>query len=307
VNDEQRVRLDQYLAEKFPEWSRSLLQKFIDQGRCTVNGLVVRRSKKLVAPSDEIILHLPTPPNFSGRTLPVIYSDENVLVINKPAGILTHSKGNLTDEFTVADFVASQMSTADLASFSPTNNRPGIVHRLDRATSGVLIAAKNLPAHRLLQKQFAARTAHKTYLAIVEKAPKLDAARIDLPIERNPKAPAEFRVGAAGKPASTDYRILEKLPVGGALVELKPATGRTHQLRVHLTHIGAPIVGDSLYGGGRDGDRMFLHAARLEITIPAEPNNQRRIFTAPLPDDFLAEIKRRDGRFDFKKWLGKND
>ena len=208
---------------------------------------------------------------------------------------MTHSKGEINDEFTVADFVRSRLK--DPKSFADSN-RPGIVHRLDRATSGVLIAAKNPETQKFLQKQFADRKAKKTYLALAEKTPKVSAARIDLPIGRNPKSPSEFRIDAKGKTAVTDYKILETFADNSALIELKPQTGRTHQLRVHLAHIGAPIIGDAVYGKAKikDGQipRMFLHAAELEITIPHEGENQRRTFVANLPGDFQQEIEKRE-------------
>lgn len=221
-------------------------------------------------------------PDFSKESLPVIYEDDNVLVINKPTGILTHAKGAVIEEFTVADFVKSKMLEPE------DNNRPGIVHRLDRATSGVLIAGKDPVSKRYLQKQFSERKAKKTYLAIVKGELKHQAAKIDLPIERNPKAPATFRISANGKPASTDYQVLS---TNGkySLVELKPLTGRTHQLRVHLRHLNAPILGDELYGGGKSPiGRLCLHAWQLEITIPT---SQRKTFTAPLPDDFKYALE----------------
>lgn len=160
-------------------------------------------------------------------------------------------------------------------------NRAGIVHRLDRATSGVMIVAKTPAALSWLQKQFSQRKAKKTYLAIVAGTMREQEAVIDMPIERNPKAPATFRVGANGKHALTHYRVLQ---TGNSysLLELKPETGRTHQLRVHLQQLGHPIVGDTLYGG-KTAERLFLHAHQLEITLP---NRERKTFASPMPDIF---------------------
>jgi len=156
------------------------------------------------------------------------------------------------------------------------------VHRLDRATSGVIIGARTQHALSWLQQQFARREAKKTYIAVVEGHVKQPEAIIDMPIERNPKAPATHRVHANGKNAVTSYKVLlenERY----SLLELRPTTGRTHQLRVHLAHIGHPIVGDPLYGSGKYGDRLYLHAEKLEITLP---DGQRRTFEAPLPPEF---------------------
>ncbi|MDR1197221.1 MAG: RluA family pseudouridine synthase [Candidatus Nomurabacteria bacterium] len=276
------MRLDSYLAKHHPEHSRATWQKFIKFGYVTVDGATEENVARAVDSSNFIKFDLPATPDFADQKLPIIYEDDNVLVINKPAGVLTHSKGALSDEFTVADFIKTQAGkTSDL----PDNNRFGIVHRLDRGTSGVIIGAKNAASLKYLQKQFSDHKVKKTYLAVVGKVPKQfdeketeDGFRIDLPIGRNPKKPATFRVDPKGKPAVTDVRLLQTFPDGTALLELKPQTGRTHQLRVHLAYIGAPIVGDVVYGdGAKAAERMLLHARELEITIPA---GQRKTFTA---------------------------
>jgi 23S rRNA pseudouridine1911/1915/1917 synthase len=336
------MRLDLYLAKEQPEFSRSLWQKYIKAGFVSVNGKVTtdfrarHDSDKITT---NISKHVKQP-----LDLPVIYEDDQVIVIDKPAGVLTHSKGALNDEFTVADFVRlktnRRLQAPSLQDFQENadplqapslqeNNRFGIVHRLDRATSGVIIAAKNDTAKKFLQKQFSDRKAHKTYLAIVEKAPKEPVAQINLPIARNPKKPSEFRVDPKGKPAITNYRVLETFNDQTALIELKPLTGRTHQLRVHLSSIGSPIVGDAIYNrrsidtvstktasstasselavGRRSlenlasselavrtvGQKMLLHALSLEITIPSDRENRRQIFTAEPPADFQKEIVKR--------------
>ena len=212
--------------------------------------------------------------------LPVLYEDDDCVVINKPAGILTHATGMLTTEATVASFLRSHLVAGP--EWQAGTNRAGIVHRLDRATSGVLIGAKTQAALSYLQKQFALRKVKKTYLAIVEGSLKEPEAVIDMPIERNPQAPATFRVGPNGKTAATHYKVLSERG-GYSLIELQPQTGRTHQLRVHLAQIGHPIVGDPLYGHGTYGDRLYLHAASLEITLP---NRERKVFSAPEPIEF---------------------
>jgi 23S rRNA pseudouridine1911/1915/1917 synthase len=280
------MRLDAFLAYTYPDFSRSTFQKFIADSRIEVNGQVTTNNKKNISENDEVVVNFPIPTSHDEQAAEfmkqIIYEDDNVIVINKPAGVLTHAKGALDEEFTVADFIKTRLGAdSDL----PDNNRTGIVHRLDRATSGILIAAKNAASQKLLQKQFADRKAHKTYLAITEHPPKLDKAQINLPIGRDPKMPSRFRVDGKGKSAVTDYKVLDYLTNGQALLQLKPATGRTHQLRVHLAHIGAPILGDIIYGKDK-ASHMFLHAAELEITIPGRTDNQRRTFTAPLPDYF---------------------
>jgi len=277
------------LAQEYPERSRSVWAKLIRRGEIKVNGKVAISASSTVNEADEVVV-TEAAELSQDLDLPVIYEDDNVLVINKPVGVLTHSKGALNEEFTVADFVKSRISLQG-TTLQEGNNRFGIVHRLDRGTSGVLICAKNDAARKFLQKQFSDRKAKKTYLAIVEKAPKEPAARIDLPIARDPKRPSQFRVDPKGKPAITDYQTLETFADGSALLELKPLTGRTHQLRVHLAYIGAPIIGDPVYslqGRSLQKERMFLHAAALEITIPG---GERKTFTAELSVDFQTKIK----------------
>ena len=212
----------------------------------------------------------------SSKELPILFLDDNVIVVNKPAGVLTHSKGALNDEFTLADFFRRYTSHA------LDTNRPGIVHRLDRDTSGVIIGARNDETATLLKKQFADRTTKKYYSAVVDGLPKLDKAVIDLPIGRNPSAPSTFRVDPKGKPAITSYEVL-KTNERQSLVELRPRTGRTHQLRVHMHYIKAPIAGDRVYGNEKSAPRLCLHAHTLEITIPAF---KRQVFTAPIPKEF---------------------
>lgn len=286
------MRLDYYLAKQYPDFSRSTFQKLIVDSKVTVNSQIETTSSREVTEVDSVQVSFPGENLFELERTKlasnIIYEDDNVIVINKPAGILTHAKGALTNEFTIADFIKSRIHSNDEAFMN--SNRTGIVHRLDRATSGVLIAAKNPEAQAMLQKQFANRKAHKTYQTIVEKAPKLPVAKIDLPIGRNPKKPSSFRIDAKGKPAVTNYETIKTLSSGAALLELKPVTGRTHQLRVHLAHIGSPIIGDSLYGSGKLGQRMFLHAKSLEITIPGKDENRRMTFAAPLPNDFKTKL-----------------
>lgn len=283
------MRLDATLAQQHPELSRSQLQQYIKIGLVSVNGKVIVKPSFDIAEDDAIDFDLPEAPDYSEDIASfranVIYEDDNVVVVNKPAGVLSHAKGGIEHEFTVADFVANEFNAEERSKLGD-NNRLGIVHRLDRATSGVMIAARNIDTYHLLTRQFADRKAHKTYLAVVEHTPKSPAATIDLPIGRNFAQLATFKVDASGKSAITNYRVLKEYDDGKALLELKPLTGRTHQLRVHLSYIGCPIVGDTVYGHGRQGDRLMLHAWQLEITIPGEPANQRQTFIAPPPEIF---------------------
>jgi pseudouridine synthase, rluA family len=270
-----KVRLDIYLSTKFDTTiSRSLWQKYIKAGYVSVNNKVATTPKFEVDETDEIALNLPEKEQ-ADVDLPILYEDDDVIVVNKPSGLLTHAKGGLSDEPTVAEIIRPKTS------FATDTDRPGIVHRLDRDTSGLLIIAKNPESAAHLQRQFAERTAKKTYIAITDGKPKLNAAKIDLPIGRNPSAPSTFRIDPNGKPAQTTYHVLAENDAQ-SLVELKPTTGRTHQLRIHLAHLNAPILGDRVYGKSSDC-RMMLHAQKLEITLPS---GERKVFEATIPDEF---------------------
>ena len=270
-----KMRLDIYLSTKFDTTiSRSLWQKYIKAGYVSVNSKVVTTPKFEVDETDEIALNLPEKEQ-ADVDLPILYEDDDVIVVNKPSGLLTHAKGGLSDEPTVAEIIRPKTS------FATDTDRPGIVHRLDRDTSGLLIIAKNSESAAHLQRQFAERTAKKTYIAITDSKPKLNAAKIDLPIGRNPSAPSTFRIDPNGKPAQTTYHVLTENDTQ-SLVELKPTTGRTHQLRVHLAHLNAPILGDRVYGKSSDC-RMMLHAQKLDITLPS---GERKVFEAEIPDEF---------------------
>jgi 23S rRNA pseudouridine1911/1915/1917 synthase len=269
-----KKRLDILLAERFTEQSRSTWQKHIKAGHVSVNGTVQLSPKYDVTESDQITTSVPDATDFSQHELPIVFMDDNVIVVNKPVGVLTHSKGALNDEFTVADFFR-RYTTAGLET-----NRPGIVHRLDRDTSGIIIGARNPETAHLLQKQFADRKTKKTYIAVVDGELKEPFAKVDLPIGRNPSAPSTFRVDAKGKQATTNYQTLA-VTDGLSLIELRPTTGRTHQLRVHMAYLNTPIHGDRVYG--KPADRLYLHAFRLEVTIP---QGDRRVFEAPLPEGF---------------------
>ena len=273
-----RKRLDHILVEQHPEFNRSTLQNFIK------SGYVKKKKKTIQKPNTEIELiknedgefllpkidlavpNRETPPDITNL---IIYEDENVLVLDKPAGMLSMAKGEFTLEPTLEDYGL-------------------LVHRLDRDTSGVVILGKNPAVQSYLRKQFQDRKTHKTYYAIVEGRPKLDAAKIDLPIARNIKHPTTFLVDPNGKPSQTFYKVL-KSDGKHSLLELKPVTGRTHQLRVHLKYLGHPIVGDKVYGD-ESADRLYLHAHSLEITIPSSDKNdtagERRTFEAKTPVEF---------------------
>lgn len=278
-------RIDVFVASCYLEFTRSSLEMLFEKKCVSINQEPVKPSYKL-RPGDKLTvdesLLLAEPPKVK---LPILYEDEDVVVINKPAGLLTHSKGALNIEATVASFIKDKLNDQSLAS-----NRAGIVHRLDRATSGVIITAKSSKAVSKLQKQFSQRKVKKSYLAVVEGIPEPEEALIDVPIERNPAKPQTFRVGVGGKSAQTKYRVIKTIGEGNkqySFLELTPLTGRTHQLRVHLSYIKHPIVGDYVYGHEFPGG-MLLHAASLELTLPS---GDRRVFSAATPTrikDFIG-------------------
>lgn len=276
-----KTRLDQEMVRRYPEYSRSTTQKYIKAGYVLVNGEPASSAKQDVTENDEIALTPPERTDTSEKELPILYLDDNVIVVNKPVGVLTHSKGALNDEFTVADFFRRYTTNA------LDTTRPGVVHRLDRETSGVIVGARNDETAAMLKKQFADRTTKKQYAAVVDGVPKLDKALIDLPIGRTPSAPSTFRVDSKGKPALTAYEVLASNGKQ-SLLELRPKTGRTHQLRVHMQYIKTPIAGDRVYGNQKTAPRMCLHAQSLEITIPT---SDRKVFTAPVPKEFKEMVQ----------------
>lgn len=269
------MRLDQYVIQELPRLSRGYAVRLINEEKVLVNGKPVKPGYKL-RESDRVTIDfdeasLDSIPEID---LPILYEDENVVVINKPAGVISHARGKYWDEPSVASFIRQKVANLE-------GERAGIVHRLDRATSGVMICAKNPETLKFLQKQFGDRNVIKTYTAIIVGHISPDEAVIDMPIERNPKAPSTFRVGPNGKSAITTYKLFQRGNDYDEL-ELTPKTGRTHQLRVHLKQRGHVIVGDMLYGAPEAG-RLFLHAHRLEITLPG---GNRTIFEAPIPKEF---------------------
>ncbi len=266
-------RLDSVLAERLPEQTRSRWQKLIGKGYITSDNIPLKAKATLKA-GTKLAIDVPEL-KIKPVDIDVIYEDDDVIVINKPSGLLSHSKGAFNDEFTVADFFKEQ--TSDTA-----KDRPGIVHRLDRATSGVMIGAKTLESKKFLQKEFSTRKVEKVYVAVGEGVFNKDHVILDWPIDRNPKQPSKFRVHANGKAAQTDIR---KLNSGDKWVafELRPRTGRTHQIRVHLAKLGNPIIGDVHYGAKTDlKGRVLLHARKLTTKLPS---GETKSFVAPVPQD----------------------
>ena len=257
----EKIRLDILMGEIYKSYNRSSLQKFIENGFVTVDGKLAQKPNQKFEKGAKIDLKIPDIMKNEDLVPETIYEDGNVIVFNKPAGLLSMAKGEYCPENTLERYGL-------------------LVHRLDRDTSGVVIMAKNPETQTFLRKQFQDRKTKKTYYAIVEGHLKLKEARIDLPIIRDMKRPTTFRVDPSGKASETYYKVVKENDKY-SLVELRPTTGRTHQLRVHMKYLGHPILGDPVYG--TKAGRLYLHANKLEITLPG---GKRTTFEAPLPKEF---------------------
>lgn len=292
-------RLDIWCVAKFPNRSRAAMQKAIAAGHIQINGAAVK-SRYIIKENDEVTIATPDTGTTETKaptpvTIPIIFEDKDVVVINKPAGITVHT-GEGAREFTVVDWLLSRYpaisAVGEIHPQTHQNDRPGIVHRLDKDTSGVLIAAKTQRAYEHLKKQFKYRRGSKEYLALVFGIPGEPMGRIVRPLARSKRNPLRRTIDPQGKEAITEWRKEETLAGRYALLRVFPHTGRMHQIRVHLHFLGFPLVGDKLYTFRRQRPpqgvtRHLLHAESLTLTMP---DGTRRTFTAPIPDDFAAVL-----------------
>lgn len=281
-------RVDKLLSEHFPNHSRSYFQYLIEQGSVTRNGQMVKK-RDIPKVGDEIaVFFLHTPEiELKPQDIPleILFEDEHLICINKPAGMVVHpAPGHFENTFVNA-------LLHHCRSLPPQDLRPGIVHRLDRYTSGVLVAAKTLDTHQKLIEAFSTRKMHKEYLAITVGSPGNQS--IDAPIGRHPVRRKEMTILATGREALTH---IETLASRGdfSLVRARPITGRTHQIRVHLKHLKTPVLGDSVYGPEKLSrklriDRQLLHAHRIIFTHPIQDNELE--ITAPPPEDFQKWVE----------------
>ena len=285
-----KLRLDQFLAKRLSEYSRSRLQQLIRTGFVRLNEQVPR-PRQIVRSGDKI--DLLEPPLEKIETLPepipldVLFEDDDLIVINKPAGLTVHP-GAGQREHTLVNALLSYCTTL---SGIGGKERPGIVHRLDKETSGCVVVAKNDIAHRELSKQFAARTVEKIYLALVAGKLRKPAGLIEEKIGRHPVHRRRMRVTSLrGRTATTEYRVI-RFSNQASLVECRLHSGRTHQLRVHLHHLGHPVLGDKIYAPrfAKNFPRQILHAWKLGFHHPR--TGDWKIFEAPLPADFATAIK----------------
>lgn len=285
------MRVDKFLATVLKEqYSRARIQKSILDGGLTINGITTSQPRTCVhaedccrlkiMPTEEVCLK----PNDSA--LDILYEDADLLVVNKPAGQVVHYGNGVEQGTTLVEALLSHCPLSTAAGAL----RPGVVHRLDQGTSGVMLFAKTDSAYPELTRMFAERRIHKTYYTFVHGIPKLHSGTIDAPIGRSTHDRTAMCVTTRGRPAVTHWERIEMFPnVNQALLVCQPITGRTHQIRVHLKHIGHPVVGDEKYGKKENppSKRLFLHAYRIEFEHPI--TKRKCLFTAPLPKAFLEK------------------
>ncbi|QER41388.1 RluA family pseudouridine synthase [Thermodesulfobacterium sp. TA1] len=279
-------RLDLFLKEKLPDLSRSRLQELIEASLVQVNERVVKPSYKIKL-QDLIRIKVPTPQplELKPKDVPfdIIYEDEHIAVINKPSGVVVHPAPGHQDDTLVHGLLKKLQNLSEIGG----KIRPGIVHRLDKDTSGIMLIAKNNHSHRELVEAFKQKQIEKTYIAIVYKHLKPKQGRIETFIGRHPVHRKKMAVLKEGKLAITLYEVKEYL-YKASLVLAKPITGRTHQLRVHFSHLGHPILGDPVYGGLKTDvpkpQRLMLHALRIKFLHPK--TNLEMEFETPIPEDF---------------------
>ena len=288
VADEPGVRLDKFVSNRHPEFSRTHLQKLISEGHIRVNGKVVKPGIKLYT-GDRVEVSIPPPPpsTLSPEAMPVkiVYEDNDLLVVDKAPGLTTHPSPGQTGHTLVNALLSYYPKLAEMGD----SLRPGIVHRLDKDTSGLIIVAKNSQAQLNLINQFKIRSVSKTYLTLVKGHLVPEQGIIEAPIGRDPADRKRMAVVTAGRLARSEYKVVKYLK-GYTLLEVKPETGRTHQIRVHLSAIGYPVVGDGVYGVKVPFlKRQFLHAYRLSFNLPA--TGERVEFKSALPDDLEEALK----------------
>ena len=285
--EEQPERLDKYLAARLPEFTRSRIQSMIKDGLVFVNGLPPRKAGQILEQGAGIRVDIPPAQPASivpeAIALDIIYEDDDLIVVNKPAGMVVHPSAGHSS----GTLVHAALAHAPQMEGIGGQQRPGVVHRLDKNTSGLILLAKNDRAHRWLQDQFRQREISKIYLALVDGHPPTPAGRIEAPIGRDAKMRQKMAVVSPekGRQAISEYHTLETFP-NHTLLEVHPLTGRTHQIRLHLLFLNCPVAGDTVYGRSRSTiptDRHFLHAYRLTLRLPGQAD--RVTFEAPLPQD----------------------
>jgi 23S rRNA pseudouridine1911/1915/1917 synthase len=278
-------RLDKILVSRFPEFSRARLQGLIADGFVLVNGAPAKKAGQVIDPGTTVEMRVPppVPSGLVGEDIPldIVFENEDLLVVNKPAGMVVHPAAGHDTGTLVHAALGYEPELEGVGG----EVRPGVVHRLDKDTSGLIVLAKNERAIRWLQDQFRLRYVEKTYLALVDGKPPTPTGRVEASIGRDPHNRKKMAVLPTnkGREAVSEYKTLESFKEH-TLLEFRPHTGRTHQIRLHCAFLGCPIVGDEVYGRKKfsvETNRHFLHAYRLTIVLPGE--NEARMFEAPLP------------------------
>ena len=298
-NEDNLKRLDVYISGEIESLSRSRAKNLIDSGFVFINGKVATKAGEAVKSGDtvEVLIEEPKTLNAEPQNIPldVVYEDSYLAVINKPKGLVTHPAAGSPDNTLVNALLFRKQNTQKCSSLIKVDNvRPGIVHRLDIDTSGIIICAWDEETHAFLAGQFKNRSVKKNYIAIVCGNPKENKGRIETFIARDPKDRKKFSVSGKGRNAITYYKVIKQW-LNYSLLLLRPKTGRTHQLRVHLKYLGIPVLGDTVYGYK---DKLFaqatlmLHSKSLEITIPSD--KEKHCFSSVLPQRFHDVIEKLD-------------
>lgn len=286
-------RLDKYLVTRFPEFSRARLQGLIAGGFVEVEGRAAKKGGQRLAGGEHVQVRIPPaqPVDLLPEDIPldVIFENDELIVVNKPAGMVVHPAAGHASGTLVNALLGYEPNIEGIGG----EERPGVVHRLDKDTSGLIMLAKNERAHRWLQDQFRLRKVEKTYLALVDGKPPTPSGRVEAHIGRDPSQRKKMAVTSAakGREAISDYKTLESFP-RHTLLEFHPHTGRTHQIRLHCAYLKCPIVADVVYGHKKPSlelGRQFLHAWRLNISLPGE--KLPRSFEAPLPEDLRRVLE----------------
>ena len=292
----QAQRLDKFLVDSLPEFSRTRLQSLIKDGLVMVDGEPAHKAGQVLEKPAVVQVQIPStgPSGLAPEAIPldIVFENQDLIVVNKPAGMVVHPAAGHSS----GTLVHAALGHAPEMEGIGGEQRPGVVHRLDKNTSGLILLAKNDAAHRWLQDQFRLRKVTKIYLALVDGHPPTPTGRIEAPIGRDTKQRKQMAIVSSpkGRQAVSEYRTLETFP-SHALLEIQPITGRTHQIRLHLAFLGCPVVGDTIYGRRHPTlplERHFLHAMRLAVHLPAE--SQPHSFEAPLPEELqnvLAELR----------------
>jgi 23S rRNA pseudouridine1911/1915/1917 synthase len=285
-------RLDKFLVELLQEFSRSRIQGLIADGFVDVNGQAAKKAGQTLESGFNVTIRVPPPASTDliaeNIPLDIVFENEDLIVVNKPAGMVVHPAAGHSSGTLVNAILGYEPEIEGIGG----EERPGVVHRLDKETSGLILLAKNERAHRWLQDQFRLRKVEKTYLALVDGKPPTPSGRVETYIGRDPSHRKQMAIvpESRGREAISEYKTVEVF-ANQTLLEFHPLTGRTHQIRLHCAFLGCSIVGDTVYGRKKptvEINRHFLHAYRLKIMLPGQ--NETKLFEAPLPDELVQVL-----------------